>query len=237
MTDSAMAQLSVSVVVPLYDEADSVAPLVEAVHAALGGAPFAWELILVDDGSRDSTLELALEERNRRGPHLSVLPLRRNFGQTAAMQAGLDAARGSICVTLDGDLQNDPADIVPMVERLVTEDLDLIVGWRRSRQDGLWLRKIPSLLANKLIRRVTGVRVHDYAAAWDWSRLTCRRASCVPASALASPCTGLPWTDSTACPTRPSSCWRTSRAIACGWRAISSATTSSLRRNGWRGRF
>lgn len=162
MPDSAMAQLSVSVVVPLYDEADSVAPLVEAVHAALSGAPFAWELILVDDGSRDSTLELALEERNRRGPHLSVLPLRRNFGQTAAMQAGLDAARGSICVTLDGDLQNDPADIVPMVERLVTEDLDLIVGWRRSRQDGLWLRKIPSLLANKLIRRVTGVRVHDY---------------------------------------------------------------------------
>lgn len=152
----------ISVVVPFYDEEDNVAPLVEAVHAALTETGWPWELILVDDGSRDATVERADEERRARGAHVSVLPLRRNFGQTAAMQAGLDAARGNVCVTLDGDLQNDPSDIPAMVERLQSKDLDLVVGWRKDRQDGLWLRLIPSRIANKMIRRVTGVRVHDY---------------------------------------------------------------------------
>jgi glycosyltransferase involved in cell wall biosynthesis len=152
----------VSVVVPLYHEEDNVAPLVEALHAALSPVGWPWELILVDDGSSDATVQRAIQERDRRGPHLSVLPLRRNFGQTAAMQAGLDAVRGEVCVTLDGDLQNDPSDIPAMVEKLLSDDLDLVVGWRKARQDGLWLRRIPSHLANRLIRRVTGVRVHDY---------------------------------------------------------------------------
>jgi glycosyltransferase involved in cell wall biosynthesis len=152
----------VSVVVPLYNEEDNVVPLVEAMHAALSSVDWRWELILVDDGSSDATVQRAMQERVRRGPHISVLPLRRNFGQTAAMQAGLDAARGEVCVTLDGDLQNDPADIPAMVEKLLTADLDLVVGWRKGRQDGLWLRLVPSRLANTLIRRVTGVRVHDY---------------------------------------------------------------------------
>jgi glycosyltransferase involved in cell wall biosynthesis len=152
----------VSVVVPLYNEEDNVAPLVEALHAALSPVGWPWELILVDDGSSDATVQRAIQERDRRGPHLSVLPLRRNFGQTAAMQAGLDAVRGEVCVTLDGDLQNDPSDIPAMVEKLLSDDLDLVVGWRKARQDGLWLRRIPSHLANRLIRRVTGVRVHDY---------------------------------------------------------------------------
>ncbi|RKZ17312.1 glycosyltransferase [bacterium] len=152
----------VSVVVPLYNEESNVAPLVEAVHDALSASGWAWELILVDDGSSDRTVEFALAERERRGAHLSVLPLRRNFGQTAAMQAGLDKARGNVCVTLDGDLQNDPSDIPALVRKLVDDDFDLVVGWRKARQDGLWLRLIPSRIANKLIRRVTGVRVHDY---------------------------------------------------------------------------
>ena len=152
----------VSIVVPLYNEEDNVAPLVEALHAALSPTGWPWELILVDDGSPDTTVARALQERDRRGPHISVLPLRRNFGQTAAMQAGLDAVRAGVCVTLDGDLQNDPADIPAMVEKLLADDLDLVVGWRKTRRDGLWLRLIPSRIANKLIRRVTGVRVHDY---------------------------------------------------------------------------
>lgn len=152
----------VSVVVPLYNEEENVAPLVTALHDALAGCDWDWELILVDDGSTDRTVDFALEQRTQRGPHISVLPLRRNFGQTAAMQAGLDAVRGTVCVTLDGDLQNDPSDIPALVQKLFDADLDLVVGWRKARQDGLWLRLIPSRLANQLIRRVTGVRVHDY---------------------------------------------------------------------------
>ena len=152
----------VSVVVPLYNEEENVEPLVSAVHEALSGTGWPWELILVDDGSRDATVERASEARRRLGSHVSILPLRRNFGQTAAMQAGLDAARGNVCVTMDGDLQNDPSDIPAMVTKLQSDDLDLVVGWRKERQDGLWLRLIPSRIANKLIRRVTGVRVHDY---------------------------------------------------------------------------
>jgi glycosyltransferase involved in cell wall biosynthesis len=152
----------VSVVVPLYDEEANVARLVEEIHEALASVPWAWELILVDDGSSDSTVRLAHAQRLQRGDHVSVIPLRRNFGQTAAMQAGLDVVRGELCVTMDGDLQNDPADIPLLVDKLVDDDLDLVVGWRKNRQDGLWLRLIPSRIANKLIRRVTGVRVHDY---------------------------------------------------------------------------
>jgi glycosyltransferase involved in cell wall biosynthesis len=91
-----------------------------------------------------------------------VVTLQRNYGQTAAMQAGIDAARGDVIATMDGDLQNDPADIARMVERLLAEGLDLVVGWRKNRQDNLWLRKIPSRIANRLIGRITGVRLHDY---------------------------------------------------------------------------
>jgi glycosyltransferase involved in cell wall biosynthesis len=93
---------------------------------------------------------------------VAAVILRRNFGQTAAMQAGIDAARGSVVATMDGDLQNNPHDIVRMVRRLLDEDLDLLVGWRRERKDGFWLRRLPSMLANRLIAAVTGVRLHDY---------------------------------------------------------------------------
>ncbi|MBL8251144.1 MAG: glycosyltransferase family 2 protein [Candidatus Competibacter sp.] len=151
-----------SLVVPLYNERDNVAPLLAGIHEALADYPDPWELIAVDDGSGDGTAARLAAEADRYGPHVRVLTLQRNFGQTAAMQAGIDAARGDLIATLDGDLQNDPADIPRLVERLLAERLDLVVGWRRRRQDNVWLRTIPSRIANRLIGKITGVRLHDY---------------------------------------------------------------------------
>jgi glycosyltransferase involved in cell wall biosynthesis len=150
-----------SVVVPMYDEAENVAPMLAAVHAALAAYPRPWELIAVDDGSRDGTGRALEREAARLGPHVRVIRLSRNYRQTAAMQAGIDAARGDVVVTLDGDLQNDPADIPRLVARLLNEDLDLVAGWRRDRHDGFLLRRIPSILANRLIRGTTGLRFQD----------------------------------------------------------------------------
>ncbi|UCE31134.1 MAG: glycosyltransferase family 2 protein [Burkholderiales bacterium] len=152
----------VSIVVPLYNEEENIEALVARVHETLDEVPWRWELILVNDGSTDRTLEYLQAARGERGPHLRVLDLLRNSGQTAAMQAGIDAARGDIVVTLDGDLQNDPADIPRMVDRLLRDKLDLVAGWRRDRKDNRLLRLIPSMLANRLIRRVTRVQLHDY---------------------------------------------------------------------------
>jgi glycosyltransferase involved in cell wall biosynthesis len=150
-----------SVVVPMYNELDNAAPLIEAVQSALAAYPYPWELIVVDDGSTDGTGQ-ALDRRAREvGPHIRVLHLARNFHQTAAIQAGVDAARGDVIATLDGDLQNDPIDIPHMVARLLADDLDLVAGWRRKRQDGFLLRRLPSILANRLIRRVSGLKFQD----------------------------------------------------------------------------
>jgi glycosyltransferase involved in cell wall biosynthesis len=151
-----------SLVVPIYNEVDNVLPLVTQVQAAMAASPWPWQLILVDDGSQDGTTQRIRDVVERSPDHLCAVILRRNFGQTAAMQAGIDVATGSIIATMDGDLQNNPHDIVRMVRRLLEEDLDLLVGWRRERQDNLWLRKVPSWLANRLIVAVTGVRLHDY---------------------------------------------------------------------------
>jgi glycosyltransferase involved in cell wall biosynthesis len=153
---------SLSVVIPMYQEIDNVGPMVTRVHEGLAGYRGAWELICVDDGSRDGTGERLRAVGERYGPHVRVIRLRRNFGQTAAMQAGFDAARGELIATLDGDLQNDPADIPRMVEELLARDLDLLQGWRRQRQDALVMRKLPSKIANALIGKVTGVALHDY---------------------------------------------------------------------------
>jgi glycosyltransferase involved in cell wall biosynthesis len=151
-----------SIIVPMYNEAENVEPLVERVHLALAPYPWPWELILVDDGSADTTPAELQRCAAKYGPHVRVLVLVRNFKQTAAMQAGLDAARGDVVVTMDGDLQNDPVDIPRMVKRLLTEDLDLVAGWRKDRQDDLLMRKIPSRIANRLIARLTGVALKDY---------------------------------------------------------------------------
>lgn len=156
------AAVGLSVVVPVYNEEDNVLPLVEQVHAALKTMHLTWQLILVDDGSSDRTAEKLRQAVGMYPGQVCAVLLRRNFGQTAAMQAGIDMAQGELIATMDGDLQNNPQDIPRMVERLLDEDLDLLVGWRRQRQDSLWLRKIPSRLANRLIGAVTGVRLHDY---------------------------------------------------------------------------
>ncbi|HHQ68888.1 MAG TPA: glycosyltransferase, partial [Halothiobacillaceae bacterium] len=153
---------SISIVVPVYNEEENILPLVERVHEALEHIACPWELLLVDDGSADETLKVAKSARNRFGEHIKVVPLARNFGQTAAMQAGIDLAEGTIIVTMDGDLQNDPIDIPSMAMRLVNEDLDLVAGWRRDRKDNFWLRKVPSWIANRLIGKLTGVVIHDY---------------------------------------------------------------------------
>lgn len=150
-----------SVVVPMYNEQDSVAPLVTQMHEALGGYRHPWELVLVNDGSSDGTEQQMRLATAQWGHHVRMVNLQRNFGQTAAMQAGIDAARGDVIATLDGDLQNDPVDIPRLVKRLVEEDLDLVAGWRKDRQDTL-MRKIPSRIANRLIGSITQVELHDY---------------------------------------------------------------------------
>ena len=152
--------MQLSVVVPLFNEEESLPPLVERIlsHVRPLGIPF--ELVLVDDGSRDRTAAV-LRELSGQVPELVAVLLRRNYGQTAAMAAGFAASSGAVIVTLDGDLQNDPADIPLLLEKL-EEGYDLVSGWRHQRQDAAMSRLLPSLLANRLIARVTGVKLHDY---------------------------------------------------------------------------
>ena len=147
-----------SVVIPVYNETENVEPLAEWLRDALAGYPGSYEVILVDDGSSDDTwdrIQVAALQPGFRGIRLG-----RNVGQTAAMMAGFDHARGAVIVSLDGDLQNDPRDITTLVAKL-DEGYDLVCGWRRGRQDKLLLRKIPSWIANRLIRRLTGVPIRD----------------------------------------------------------------------------
>ncbi|HET6779132.1 MAG TPA: glycosyltransferase family 2 protein [Gemmatimonadales bacterium] len=149
---------ALSVVAPLYNEAQNVRPLVEWIMQALASYEGSYEIILVDDGSRDATwteVRAAAAEPRVRGLRLGA-----NVGQTAAMMAGFDHARGEVIVSLDGDLQNDPRDIPALVAKL-DEGYDLVCGWRQRRQDKLLLRKVPSWLANRLIRRLTGVPITD----------------------------------------------------------------------------
>lgn len=153
---------SVSIVVPMYNEQDNAHRMVDAIQQALADYQHPWEVILVDDGSSDDTLKVLQQAAEQYGSHVRIIGLQRNFGQTAAMQAGIDLARGDILVTMDGDLQNDPTDIPRMVERLQREDLDLLAGWRKDRKDNLWLRKIPSRIANKLIGHFSGIHLNDY---------------------------------------------------------------------------
>ena len=152
---------SLSVVVPLYNEEGSLPHLIEQLLSAMRPLGRSFEIVLVDDGSRDGTAAV-LQDHLERVPELVAVLLRRNYGQTAAMAAGFDASRGAVIVTLDGDLQNDPADIPLLLEQLERGQLDLVSGWRHQRQDNRISRLLPSLLANRLIARVTGVRLHDY---------------------------------------------------------------------------
>ncbi|MGL4881666.1 MAG: glycosyltransferase family 2 protein, partial [Waterburya sp.] len=154
------AQLDLSIVVPIYNEAESVETLVQAIADAVKQTQLNYEIICVDDGSKDGSTEV-LTNLARRRIDLKAVILRRNYGQTAAMAAGFESARGKIIVTLDGDLQNDPADI-PMLLAKLNEGYDLVSGWRKNRQDAALTRLLPSKIANLIIARVTGVKLHDY---------------------------------------------------------------------------
>lgn len=151
--------VELSIIVPLYNEEDNVRPLYEAIRAVVQPLGRPSELILVDDGSRDATFARALELPRHDGLHLRLVKLRKNAGQTAAMVAGIDHARGRILLTMDGDLQNDPADI-PLFLAKIEEGHDLVVGWRHQRQDHI-SRVLPSQVANWLIAKVTGVPIKD----------------------------------------------------------------------------
>jgi glycosyltransferase involved in cell wall biosynthesis len=154
-----MSEPELSVVVPVYNEEDSVAPLHRAIVDALDPHRLDYEIVLVDDGSRDATFAraAALVEADAR---VRVVKLRRNCGQTQAMVSGIEHARGRVIVTIDGDLQNDPADI-PLFLAEIRKGYDLVVGWRHRRQDPFWTRRLPSMVANWLIGRVTGVPIRD----------------------------------------------------------------------------
>lgn len=148
----------ISIVVPLYNEEDAAPVLIGAVREALAALP-EWELVLVDDGSRDGTVA-AVRHAIAGDARIRLVRLARNYGQSTAMQAGFDQARGDVVVSMDGDLQNDPRDIPRLLERL-EEGYDLVAGYRERRQDRLFTRKVPSWVANRIIRGITGVAIRD----------------------------------------------------------------------------
>ncbi len=152
--------MDLSLVVPIYNEEENIPLLYAEIKEVLDETSFSYELICVDDGSSDRSVAV-LEQLNREDDRIVVIELRRNFGQTAAMSAGFDHARGDIIITMDGDLQNDPHDIPAMVEKL-NDGYDVVTGWRHDRKDPFISRKLPSMLANKLISWITGVGLHDY---------------------------------------------------------------------------
>ena len=152
--------MDLSVVVPIYFEEENIRPLYTAITAALDPAGLSYEIICVDDGSGDNSFAI-LKELAVADQRLRVIRFRRNFGQTAAMAAGFEAARGAVIVPMDGDLQNDPADIPLLLEK-IKEGYDVVSGWRKDRQDTFINRKLPSIIANGLISRFTDVHLHDY---------------------------------------------------------------------------
>ncbi len=152
--------MDISVVVPVYNEEECVETLCDRLHETMSRLGGSYEIVLVDDGSHDRTWE-RMRAAAARLPNFRLLRLRRNFGQTAAMSAGFDAARGEVIVTLDADLQNDPEDIPRLLDHL-KPGVDVVSGWRKDRQDPFFTRRLPSMIANGLISRITGVALHDY---------------------------------------------------------------------------
>ena len=150
----------ISVIAPIYNEVDSLPHLLPAIATSLESTGLTYEVICVDDGSKDGSTQWLQSQANVQSELVAVI-LRKNYGQTAAMAAGFDQAQGEIIVTLDADLQNDPADIPALLAKL-DEGYDVVTGWRKKRQDAAVTRLLPSKIANWIIRRVTGVRVRDY---------------------------------------------------------------------------
>jgi glycosyltransferase involved in cell wall biosynthesis len=154
-------EYSVSVVVPIFNEVESVPILHEKIHDALNPSGKEWEVIFVDDGSSDGSVEVIETLVEKDPQHTRFVAFRRNFGQTAAISAGIDFTNGEVIVLMDGDLQNDPADI-PNLLKEIDKGYDLVSGWRRDRKDNFITRTLPSRIANWIISRVTGVYLHDY---------------------------------------------------------------------------
>lgn len=150
-----------SLVVPVYNEKDNLPLLMDGIYAALEPLKKKWEVVFVDDGSNDKSLDVLKTLAKKNPKHVRVVVFRRNFGQTAAITAGIDHSQGETIVLLDADMQNDPADI-PMLLAKLDEGYDLVSGWRKDRKDNRFTRTIPSNLANGLISWVTGVHLHDY---------------------------------------------------------------------------
>ncbi len=154
-------QVKISVVVPVYNEKDSVLILHEKLHQALDTYSDSWEVVYVDDGSSDGSPEVLEKMADKDPDHTRVVVFRRNFGQTAAISAGIDFSRGEVIVLIDADLQNDPSDIPMMLDK-INEGYDLVSGWRKNRKDNFITRTLPSNIANAIISRFTGVKLHDY---------------------------------------------------------------------------
>jgi glycosyltransferase involved in cell wall biosynthesis len=154
-------EIDLSVLIPVYNETDNVVPLHTELVAALGDSGLRYELIFVDDGSQDGTVGKLQAIQDADPEHVVVAFLKRNCGQTAALSAALDLARGSTLVPMDGDRQNDPADIPHLLARL-NEGFDVVSGWRRERQDTFLTRKVPSWIANRIVARISGVPLHDF---------------------------------------------------------------------------
>jgi glycosyltransferase involved in cell wall biosynthesis len=152
--------LDLSVIIPFYNEAQNIPIIFDELCQVLLDSGLTWEILAIDDGSRDDTFSLLKEEALRQ-KGVKVLRFRKNFGQTAALSAGFDRAEGDIIITMDGDLQNDPRDIPALVAKL-GEGYDIVSGWRENRQDPFLSRRLPSMIANKMISWVTGVNLHDY---------------------------------------------------------------------------
>ncbi len=153
-------QVDVSVVIPLYNEEENVTKLYTELHSVLHNKDFSYEILFVNDGSSDKTGQI-VDKIIEQDSHVTIVNFRKNFGQTAAMSAGFDYACGEVIITMDGDLQNDPADIPELLEN-INEGYDVVAGWRHKRQDSFFSRRLPSLIANKVISVITGVHLHDY---------------------------------------------------------------------------
>ncbi len=153
--------LDVSIVAPVYNEIESLEPLCQSLHQVMAAGSRSYEIILVDDGSEDGSWN-KMVELSRKFPCLRLIRFRRNFGQTAAMSAGFHNARGEVVVTLDADLQNDPEDIPRLLDHMEQKGADVVSGWRKDRKDPFLSRRLPSMIANFMISRITGVALRDY---------------------------------------------------------------------------
>jgi len=153
-------KIELSMVIPVFNEEDSVTPLSDSIIRVMGNLDIPFELIFVDDGSTDKTYD-KLEKLCNKYPHMVIIRLTRNFGQTSALAAGIHNAKGKYIITMDGDLQNDPEDI-PRIIELLDDGYDIVSGWRKNRKDSFMMRLLPSIVANKILSWVTNVKIHDF---------------------------------------------------------------------------